>query len=159
MWNGKKKAFTLSYDDGTESDIRLIEILNRYGLKCTFNLNSGLMTPKSMWICNLMTVRRMPQERMKELYNGHEIAVHCSTHANLTDLDDNGVRREILEDKAKLEKIFDCRINGMAYPYGAYDNRVTDIVKDCGIKFARTVNDSHNFKVGKYAPNRSILSS
>ena len=42
-WQKKfMKAVTFSYDDGVEQDIRLIEILNTYGLKCTFNLNSGL---------------------------------------------------------------------------------------------------------------------
>ena len=34
------KAVTFSYDDGVTQDIRLIEMLNRYNLKCTFNLNS-----------------------------------------------------------------------------------------------------------------------
>lgn len=29
---GRAKALTLSYDDGVEQDIRLIEILNRHGL-------------------------------------------------------------------------------------------------------------------------------
>ena len=43
MWNGKKKAVTFSYDDGVTQDIRLIEIFNRYGLRATFNLNSGLL--------------------------------------------------------------------------------------------------------------------
>ena len=40
---GKKKALTLSYDDGVCQDRRLIEILDRYGLKCTFNLGSGVL--------------------------------------------------------------------------------------------------------------------
>lgn len=40
--NGKAKALTLSYDDGVIHDKRLIDILNRYGLKATFNLNSGI---------------------------------------------------------------------------------------------------------------------
>ena len=38
--DGKGKAVTLSYDDGTIHDVKLSEIINRYGLKCTFNLNS-----------------------------------------------------------------------------------------------------------------------
>ena len=38
----RRKALTLSYDDGVEQDIRLIEIMNKHGLKGTFNLNSGL---------------------------------------------------------------------------------------------------------------------
>ena len=36
----KKKAVTFSYDDGTTQDIQLIELLNKYDLKATFNLNS-----------------------------------------------------------------------------------------------------------------------
>ena len=39
----KKKAITFSYDDGDTQDIRMIEIFNKYGLKGTFNLNSGLL--------------------------------------------------------------------------------------------------------------------
>ena len=39
---GKRKALTLSYDDGVEQDIRLIENMKQHGLKGTFNLNSGL---------------------------------------------------------------------------------------------------------------------
>ena len=39
--NGLRKALTLSYDDGVEQDIRLMEILDKHGIRCTFNLNSG----------------------------------------------------------------------------------------------------------------------
>ena len=45
MWNGKNKAVTFSYDDGIEQDKQLVDIFNTYGLKCTFNLNSGIMNP------------------------------------------------------------------------------------------------------------------
>lgn len=38
-----QKAATLSYDDGVIFDKKLIGILNRYGLKATFNINSGLI--------------------------------------------------------------------------------------------------------------------
>ena len=31
--DGKSKVLTLSYDDGVVQDIRLVEILDRYGLK------------------------------------------------------------------------------------------------------------------------------
>ena len=41
MWNNKKKAITFSFDDGVEQDIKFIEICDKYGLKATFNLNSG----------------------------------------------------------------------------------------------------------------------
>ena len=40
---GKHKVLTMSYDDGQIHDRRLIEIFNKYGIKGTFHLNSGLM--------------------------------------------------------------------------------------------------------------------
>ena len=43
MFGGKNKAVTFSYDDGVLQDVRTIEILNKYGLKATFNINSGLL--------------------------------------------------------------------------------------------------------------------
>ena len=36
---GKTKVVTLSYDDGRNFDRKMVEILNKYGIKCTFNLN------------------------------------------------------------------------------------------------------------------------
>ena len=33
------KGITFSYDDGVTQDRRLISLLNRYGMKATFNLN------------------------------------------------------------------------------------------------------------------------
>ena len=52
MWNGKKKALTFSFDDGVTQDKKLIEILNRYGLKATFNINSGFFGAKNELIRN-----------------------------------------------------------------------------------------------------------
>ena len=41
----RAKALTLSYDDHSEQDIRFIEILNRNGIKGTFNISTGLHAP------------------------------------------------------------------------------------------------------------------
>lgn len=49
VFNGKNKALTFSFDDGNVDDIRLIKIMNKYGLKGTFNLNSGKMTHANFW--------------------------------------------------------------------------------------------------------------
>ena len=43
---GKAKALTFSYDDGVEQDIRFIEILDKNGLRGTFNINSGRFAPE-----------------------------------------------------------------------------------------------------------------
>ena len=49
MWNGKKKAVTFSYDDGVTQDCRLVEMMNTYGVKGTFNLNSGMQSYANVW--------------------------------------------------------------------------------------------------------------
>ncbi len=139
MWNGKKKAVTFSYDDGVEQDKRLVELFNRYGLKCTFNLNSGIMSGASCFMKGDVEVHRMNANGLPELYKGHEIAVHCLTHADLTKCSDETIRNEVLLDKENLERMFGCKIEGMAYPYGTYNPQVIEILKQCGINYARTV--------------------
>ena len=43
---GKSKALTLSYDDGSKNDVKLAEIINKYGVKCTFNLTNAIVHSK-----------------------------------------------------------------------------------------------------------------
>lgn len=145
MWNGKNKALTFSYDDGISQDIRLVEIFNKYGMKCTFNLNSGIMNERGGFQIDELSITRMSPEGLAKLYKGHEIAVHTSTHPSLTELSDEEVRREISEDKSALESLFGYEICGMAYPYGTFDDRVIAIAQECGIKYSRTVMDAVDF--------------
>lgn len=152
MWNGKNKAVTFSYDDGIGQDKRFVEILNRYGLKGTFNLNSGIMGKNGSFMIGEIPVNRLTADAIPELYRGHEIAVHTLTHPNLLELDDEAVRREIAEDKANLERIFGTKICGMAYPYGTFDERIIRIARECGIEFSRTVMDAPDF-----APQENLM--
>ena len=70
MWNNKKKAVTFSFDDGVTQDIRLIEILNKYGLKGTFNLNSGLLGQPNELVRNDHLIRhdKIAPEKIKDVY-------------------------------------------------------------------------------------------
>ena len=117
MWNGKKKAVTFSYDDGVTQDRRLVEMMNTYGVKGTFNLNSGMQSYANVWEHPKgLLIHRMNTEGLKELYQGHEIAAHCLTHADLPKYDEETIRNEILEDKKNLEERFGQPVVGMANP-------------------------------------------
>lgn len=142
MWDNKKKAVTFSYDDGVVFDRRLVGLFNRYGLKCTFNLNSGIMSGANTFQTGDVEVRRMNAAGLPELYKGHEIAVHCLTHADLTKCDDETIRNEVVLDKENLERLFGCKVEGMAYPYGTFNPHIAEILKECGIKYARTTRSS-----------------
>ena len=75
-----RKALTFSYDDGVEQDRRLVDIFNSYGMKATFNLNTGIQSNKSCFEINGVHIQRMEQEGLSQLYKGHEIAVHGLRH-------------------------------------------------------------------------------
>lgn len=148
----KMKAFTLSYDDGVEADKKLVALLNKYGLKCTFNLNSGRQTPESHWNLRGTEIYRMNKEGLPELYKGHEIAAHGVTHADLTKLTREEILKEMGEDRDALETQFGVRPTGMAYPFGTYNDLTNETLKEMGFLYARTIEDSLSFDVPKSFP-------
>ena len=140
----KKKAITFSYDDGVVQDIRLIELLNKYGLKCTFNLNSELLSKKGMLICEGKRIAhyKIHTEDVKHIYEGHEVAVHTLTHPNLTQCDDKEIIRQVETDRLNLSELVGYEVVGMAYPCGGVNNddRVAGIIKkNTGVKYSRTI--------------------
>lgn len=152
MWNGKKKAVTFSFDDGVTQDVRLIEILNKYGLKGTFNINSGLLglpgqLNRSWGIVNHTKVKA---SEVKNIYAGHEVAVHSLTHPTLVGLDEETIIRQVDEDRKALEQLVGYPVVGMAYPNGPNDDFVAGVIaNNTPIRYSRTTESTHSFKVQK----------
>ena len=146
---GKEKALTLSYDDGVEQDAQLIEIMKRYGLKGTFNLNSGCYAPEGTKYPEGQIHRRMTRKQCIQLYqeNGMEVAVHGLTHPFLERLPVNQCTYEVLQDRKNLEEDFGVIIRGMAYPFGTYNDNVVCTLRQCGIVYARTVESTERFDI------------
>lgn len=150
----KKKAVTFSYDDGTTQDIRLVELLNRYNLKATFNLNSGLLG-KNGWLIRgderISHYKVWPGD-VRELYAEHEVAVHTLTHTNLTTLDEPEIIRQVEQDRLRLSELAGYEVVGMAYPCGGVNNddRVAKIIREhTGVRYSRTITSTYNFDVQK----------
>lgn len=137
---GRAKALTFSFDDGVTMDIRFVELLNRYGMKGTFNLNSG---------CLGQPGRVMTEEQAKALFadERHEVAVHTLTHPRLNMLPPATVVQEIFEDRKNLEALFYRPVRGMAYPFGTSGatDEVVAAAKSCGIVYSRTTQSTHDF--------------
>ena len=146
---GRDKALTLSYDDGVEQDIRLVEIMKKYGLKGTFNLNSGLYAPEGKVYPEGQVHRRMTKQRAQELFidSGMEVAVHSYTHPWLEQLPVNVCTMEVIRDREALEEDYDCIVRGMAYPMGTFDDEVVEVLKQCGIAYARTTVSTEKFDI------------
>ena len=112
--DGKRKVLTLSYDDGVFQDERLIGIMDKYGIKGTFNINTSTYE----------TGRRMTHAQTIKLYknSGHEVAVHGYTHPFLEKLDSTEVIYEIIEDRKNIEKV----VRYFSYRGYSYDD-----IKSC----------------------------
>lgn len=149
---GKTKALTFSYDDGVGQDRRLVALLNRYGLKGTFNLNSGLQDSTHHWVRGGVEIRRMDIEGLPDLYRGHEIACHALTHPRLETLEKEEIEREILIDRENLERLCGRTVRGFAYPYGTYGDTAVEVLAENGFGYARTTQSS-----GDFEPQKDLL--
>lgn len=146
---GKAKALTLSYDDACEQDIRLVEILDKHGIKCTFNVNSGCYAPEGKVFPEGTIARRMTKSMVTELFQNspHEVAVHGYRHPWLDTLPTSAVVLDVIKDREELEKQFGRIIRGMAYPQGTYNDDVVNCLRDCGIVYSRTTKSTEKFDI------------
>ena len=147
--NGKKKAFVLTYDDGVLQDVRLVLLLNRYGLKGTFNLNSLLMEQEFVWYHEKAgEVRRLHPSVAAHVYEGHEVASHTCTHPDLQGMSRDGLLYELGHDKYLLEQLVKQPVLGFGVPFDYYDETVADCARQLGFRYARGSEETRS-----YAPN------
>ena len=146
-----KKIITFSFDDGVRQDARLAELFNKYGMRATFNLNSGLLGKDGKVSVHGVDVAHnkvMPSE-VRDIYRGHEVAAHTLTHPLLPSIDSRDeIIRQVEGDRLALSDIVGYEVVGFAYPCGGtnFDHRVSEIIKnDTGIKYARTIRSCEHF--------------
>ena len=135
---GKRKAFNITYDDGVEQDIRFVALLNKFGLKGTFNLNSRLMEEGFQWTHqNGMQVKRLSPDVAVELYKGHEVASHTLTHPYMQSLGREEIMYQLGHDGYVLSQLFGQNIAGFAVPFDYYSPLIADCARELGFEYAR----------------------
>ena len=131
------RACTLSYDDGVRDDVRLIEIMRKYGLKGTFNINSKNLEG---------TERCLSADEIKALDGDDiEIAIHGFNHLSLPRVTMPLAMRDVVEDRSNLEKTFDRIVRGMAYAYGTYNEEIIEMLRGAGVAYSRTTESTESF--------------
>jgi len=126
----------MSYDDGKKADRKLVAIFNKYGIKGTFHLNSGLFDNDD---------NRIPAAEVRELYQGHEIAAHTLTHPTIARCPMDQVVQQILEDRKNLERLVGYSVRGLSYPNGSYNKDIQNMLPHVGIEYSRIVGSSESF--------------
>ncbi len=144
------RALTFSFDDGMVEDVWLVNLFKQYGLKGTFNLNScafDVEEPKPNHIGRC----RLSKSQLVELFkdSGMEVAVHGVHHLSLAEMPTTTMIQDVLNDRIKLENAFGTIINGMAYANGSFSDEAVEVLRLCGIKYARTVESTLKFDIPK----------
>lgn len=133
---GRHKVLTMSYDDGKQEDRKLVELFNRYGIRGTFHLNSGLSGENYI-----------PKEEYQGLYAGHEVSAHTSTHPTIARSPIEQVALQVLEDRNALEETMGYPVRGLSYPNGSYSEAIKRLLPSLGIRYARIVGNSDCFNM------------
>lgn len=123
----KKKALSFSYDDATIADRRLVDILNKYNLKGTFNISPGRLGGE----------RFISADEIASLYEGHEVASHGFNHLQLNTLPPEELKAELQDGRSKLEDILGKPIVGFASPYGQHSPYAISGMREAGFLYAR----------------------
>lgn len=129
------------WDDGVVDDIRLCEILRKYGARASFNLNPGLHGKQrsTPWrYKDAKDVSRLARSELLEVYEGFTIANHSMNHPWATKPPLHEWRREVVDARRELQDLFGQPIAGFAYPYGDSNPSVADVVREAGHVYART---------------------
>lgn len=144
---GKSKAVTFSYDDGIRQDIRFSELLDKYQIKCTFNLNSSSLRKE-----NGLTKDEVVKHILSK---GHEVAVHGSNHRAEGTLRPIEGIRDVLDNRLELEQTYGRIIRGMAYPDSGityFTNNATyesvkNYLRELDIVYSRTLGGNNSFEL------------
>ena len=134
---GKGKALTFSYDDNAVANKKLSDIMAKYGIKCTFNLNSQ---KSNEMFGNMLTA---PEAKKYIVDRGHEIALHGAFHKGLGLVRPVEGIKDVLDLRLELEKDFGVIVRGMAYPdstkmlYGNNWETIKKYLKELGVVYSR----------------------
>lgn len=137
--NGTKRALTMSFDDGRQQDERLIEMFNKYGIKGTFHLNGK----------KFLSYSDEELRKTAAIYEGHEVSCHTLHHPHLEHMPIQLCTKEIVEDKAILEKMCGYIVRGMSYPFGTYSEDAVSAMRAGGMEYSRTVGGTLKFELPK----------
>jgi peptidoglycan-N-acetylglucosamine deacetylase len=121
--------FTTSWDDGDALDLRLADLLRRYGIKGTFYVSKA----------KLFNQPKLTDLEIRGIGESFEVGAHTIHHPNLPKLSDEEVMKELSESKEWVERVTGKPCEMFCYPKGYRDPRVQSLVRKAGFKGARGV--------------------
>ena len=137
-WAGRTAVIT--FDDGYVDNLIAWEELQKRAMRATWFVVSGSIGRDPSWPADgRPTGRLLSATELRAMQaSGMEIGSHTANHVRLTEADDTLLTTELLDSKAALEHAVGEEILSFAYPYGAWDARCANAVREAGYRAACT---------------------
>jgi peptidoglycan/xylan/chitin deacetylase (PgdA/CDA1 family) len=136
----KGKVVGITFDDGYQNNLmNAAPILKKYDFSATCFIVTDSIGSSNSWDLNKGITQR-PLMNKNEINNwlslGMDIGAHTKSHIDLTTVSVRKAKEEIYDCKEQLETFFNTEITDFCYPFGRFDNLVSNIVKESGYSSA-----------------------
>ena len=133
--NTQEKVCALSFDAawGNEQTNLLLDILDEYDVKSTFFL-------VRQWVDNY------PDDVKEIAARGHDVGNHSATHPHMASLSSEEQLKEISDCNTAIEELTGSRPALFRAPYGEYDNKLVQNLRDNGMYCVQWNIDSLDWK-------------
>jgi|SRR5215472_11024963 len=122
------RAFiTTSWDDGHPLDLRVADLLHKYGLPATFYIPLDNELPV------------LTPLQVRELSADFEVGAHTVHHSDLLKVPEGVARREIMDCKIELEQICGRPCTAFCFPKGHFRREHVSMAREAGYRSVRTV--------------------
>jgi peptidoglycan-N-acetylglucosamine deacetylase len=120
--------FTTSWDDGHPLDLKLADLLNKYGLQGTFYIPAS----------NREGLPVVDTAGVRALAGSFEVGSHTFTHAYANRMSLSDWTQDVRQGKAALEQVLGLSVAGFCYPGGKLVAGAKEAVARAGFAYART---------------------
>lgn len=145
-----EKNFVITFDDGFyDNYLYGFDIFKKFNLKPIIFLIAGFIGSNKIWprYKNFEKDRFLKWEEVEEmLKEGVEFGSHTLTHPDLTKIPEEKIREEIINSKKLIEDKTGREILYFCYPFGRFNQKVIEIVKEAGYKGA-VITPSKDLKI------------
>lgn len=151
-----ERSVVLTFDDGFKNNYtEALPILSAYGFTCTIFLATDFVGKTCTWERD-SSIGGLPMLSWTEIremeHFGMEFGSHGCSHAHLTQLSQDGIRRELLDSKSIMERELKKPIRFFCHPYGDASELTQQMVRDAGYAgaFGSLDYSSQNVKADLY---------
>ena len=149
----RSKYFIITFDDGYENVFKYaLPILKKFNFTSTCFFVTNYIGKHNDWDKKNINFQKQKIMSLEQILiwhkSGMSIGAHTANHKNLSEIDFEQKKNEILNSINYFKSKLSLNIKYFSYPFGRYDNQTLDLIKE-NFKFAVTTKRSR-FISGKF---------